>query len=623
MNTSRNSFVPKLLASLTLVTASLGICQEASAAEYFLWAGKTSLTLPNGVVVPMWGYAQEADKSYFSLEGVPSVPGPALTVAPGDTTLTVHLLNRDIPQGISLYIPTLYTPLQPVFITDSTGRRRVQSLAPETAMGSVTTYTWTNVTPGTYLYQSGSRPAVQVQMGLYGAVKASGGNSQAYPGIAYDREATLLYSELDTALHAAVNNGTYGTPAYPSAFEYHPQYFLVNGKPFQGSDAPTLLGQANDRVLLRFLNAGLKSHAPMLLNQRLSVIAEDGARYPFQKDLATFLLAPGMTIDAMFYPVQEGQYALFDRMNAVSDAGVPNGGLISRFEVGDNGGAPIAQNDTFVTSQNQVFTANAPGVLGNDSDPNGDALSAQLLETVSHGSLTLGSDGRLVYTPTSGYVGVDQFTYRVQAGGQNSNTATVVIYVERRNSAPVANNDAYRVAADKELAVAAPGVLTNDTDRDGDALQANLESNPTLGAVVLDPNGALQYTPFGDTGVDHFRYTATDGLSTSAEATVSVTIDPPTNLAPVAKDDTFSMKKNTVVSLAVLANDSDSDGFVEPSTVTIVNAPSHGTTVVKPDGTIQYTPTLNYRGTEVFTYLVYDNDGTASNVATVRVNVTK
>lgn len=615
--------MPRLVTSLLLLGVTMGSSHPAKAVEYYLWAGKTNLTLPNGTVVPMWGYALEADNSFATLEGVPSVPGPALIVPPNDTTLTIHLLNRNIPEAVSLYIPTLYSALQPVFFVDPNGHRRVRSLTASVPQGTQTTYTWSNVTPGTYLYQSGSHPAVQVQMGLYGGLTANAGTRQAYPGFSYDREQTLLYSEIDTALHAAVNNGTYGTPAFPSAFEYHPQYYLVNGKPFESSDAPTALGEANDRVLIRFLNAGLKEHTPMLLGQRFQLIGEDGNRYPFIKDLSSFLLAPGKTVDALFTPLQAGTYAIFDRSLAVSNAGAANGGLISRFAVGDNGGAPVAQNDVFTTGQDQVMAINAPGVLSNDTDPNGDALTAHLLDSVSHGSLTLGSDGRVTYSPVAGYVGVDQFTYRVEAAGQHSNTATVVIYVERRNATPVANADAYRVAADKDLTVPAPGVLTNDTDRDGDTLQATLESSPSLGAVVLGANGALQYAPFGDPGVDQFRYTATDGVATSAEATVSITVDPPTNLAPVANDDTFSVQRNRTTHLSTLSNDTDADGFLEPTTVTIVNRPSHGSASAQPDGTISYTPTNGWRGTDVFTYLVYDNNGAASNVATVRVNVTK
>lgn len=596
---------------------------QAEGAEYWLWAGQTSLTLPDGSTVPMWGYALEPDGNFTTLEGTVSVPGPELTVPAGDTSLVVHLYNQGVPTPVSLYIPQLYTPLQPVFFSDAQGRRRVRSFTTETAPGATQTYRWDGVNGGTYLYSSGTHPAVQVQMGLYGAVRADAAAGKVYPGIGYDRQLTLVYSELDPALHTAVDSGTYGTAAFPSAFEYHPTWFLVNGRPFTSSQPPINPGEANTRFLLRMLNAGLREHAPLMLGDYLSVLGEDGARYPFSKELHTLLIGPGKTLDVLWEPTLAGSYALVDRMLDVSNAGARDGGQQVRFTIGDNGGAPVAGGDVFSTPAGASLTVNAPGVLANDSDPNGDALSAQLLESVGHGSLTLSAAGAFTYTPTSGFVGTDQFTYRVVAGGQTSASTRVVIYVERRNEAPVAANDAYSVPADETLEVPAPGVLTNDSDRDGDALQAVLEVPPTQGDVRLQPDGSLSYVPFGEPGVDQFRYSATDGAATSAEATVSVTIQSPTNTAPVANDDTVKMKRNTSLDINVAANDTDANGFIEPTTVTLVNLPSNGTAGVNADGSITYTPARSWRGTDVFTYLVYDNGGAASNVATVRVNVVR
>lgn len=601
----------------------LGLSGQAEAAEYWLWAGTTTITLPDGSTVPMWGYALEPDGDFTSLQGSVSVPGPALIVPPGDSSLVVHLYNRNVPAPVSLYVPQLYTPLAPVYFTDAQGRRRVRSLTAETATGATTTYRWDTVNGGSYLYQSGTHPAVQVQMGLYGPVRADASAGKVYPGVSYDTQLTLVYSELDVALHKAVDSGTYGTAAYPSAFEYHPAWFLVNGQPFTSSTPPLSPGQANSRILIRMLNAGLREHAQLMVGDYLSVLGEDGARYPFSKELHTLLIGPGKTLDVLWEPTLAGSYALVDRMLDVSNAGGRDGGQQVRFSIGDSGGAPAASGDVFSTGAGVALSVSAPGVLANDSDPNGDALSAQLLDSVGHGSLTLSSNGAFTYTPAAGFVGTDQFTYRVTAGGQTSASTRVVLYVERKNEAPVAANDAYAIPADQDLVVPAPGVLSNDSDRDGDALQAVLEVPPAQGALTLQPDGGLTFVPFGDPGVDQFRYTATDGTATSAEATVSVTIQPPTNTAPVANDDTVKMSRNTTLNVNVVANDTDANGFIEPATVTLVNRPANGTATTNGDGTIRYTPNRNWRGTDVFTYLVYDNGGAASNVATVRVNVVR
>ena len=91
-------------------------------------------------------------------------------------------------------------------------------------------------------------------------------------------------------------------------------------------------------------------------------------------------------------------------------------------------------------------------------------------------------------------------------------------------------------------------------------------------------------------------------------------------VTPVANNDTASTGKNIKTTIDVLANDTDSDGTLDGATITIVDAPDHGTVTVK-DGQIVYTPTKDYVGTDSFTYTVKDNDGTVSNEATVNVDV--
>ncbi len=91
------------------------------------------------------------------------------------------------------------------------------------------------------------------------------------------------------------------------------------------------------------------------------------------------------------------------------------------------------------------------------------------------------------------------------------------------NTPPVANGDAFTVAAGGTLAVPSPGVLGNDTDADGTTLVAQLVAAPTSGTLALTGNGAFSYTPAaGFTGADAFVYRASDGLATSGPATVTI-----------------------------------------------------------------------------------------------------
>ena len=90
---------------------------------------------------------------------------------------------------------------------------------------------------------------------------------------------------------------------------------------------------------------------------------------------------------------------------------------------------PVAVDDIFSVEQGVQLSAPAPGVLENDTDPNGDALTAVLVGTAENGSLTLNPDGSFTYSPADGFVGVDMFTYRASDGEYESNLGTVEVEV--------------------------------------------------------------------------------------------------------------------------------------------------------------------------------------------------
>jgi VCBS repeat-containing protein len=93
------------------------------------------------------------------------------------------------------------------------------------------------------------------------------------------------------------------------------------------------------------------------------------------------------------------------------------------------------------------------------------------------------------------------------------------------NRAPTAAADAYTTAEDTALTVAAPGVLANDNDPDGNTLSAVLGSAPSHGTLTLNANGSFTYTPAADyNGSDTFSYRASDGTLTSNLATVTLTV---------------------------------------------------------------------------------------------------
>lgn len=277
--------------------------------------------------------------------------------------------------------------------------------------------------------------------------------------------------------------------------------------------------------------------------------------------------------------------------------------------------APVAANDSYSTDEDTVLSG--ASVLGNDSDVEGDALTASLVAGPSHGTLTLNTNGTFTYTPSGDYNGSDSFTYRANDGATNGNTATVSITIRPVNDAPVAANDSY--STDEDTALNGATVLGNDTDVDGNTLSAILVAGPSHGSLTLNGNGTFVYTPTGNyNGSDSFTYKAKDGSLDSNTATVNITIRP-VNDAPVAVNDSNSTDEDTVLNgTTVLANDSDVDG--DTLSAILVAGPSHGALTLNSNGTFTYTPSANYNGPDSFTYKA--KDGSAdSNTATVNLTI--
>lgn len=90
---------------------------------------------------------------------------------------------------------------------------------------------------------------------------------------------------------------------------------------------------------------------------------------------------------------------------------------------------PTPVDDAYAIVSGGTLTVALPGVLANDTDPNGDGLIAELVDDVAHGTLTLADDGSFVYAPTPGFVGTDGFTYLARDPGGLEGTAAVTIEV--------------------------------------------------------------------------------------------------------------------------------------------------------------------------------------------------
>jgi VCBS repeat-containing protein len=283
---------------------------------------------------------------------------------------------------------------------------------------------------------------------------------------------------------------------------------------------------------------------------------------------------------------------------------------------------PEAVADGYDTNEDETLNVSAPGVLDNDTDVEGDLLTAILDTGPIRGTLTLNSDGSFEYVPNSNFYSIDYFTYTANDGLVDSNIATVTITVTSVNDVPVAMNDAYTTDEDVSLDIAAPGVLGNDTDADGDPLTASPALGPSHGTVTLNLDGSFQYTPDADfNGTDYFIYDVNDGTADSNLASVTITVDPVNDGAPVAVNDAYTTDEDVILNVVapgVLSNDTDVDG--DTLTAVLDTGPISGTLTLNLDGSFQYAPDADFNGTDTFSYVAVDGF-VASNVATVTITV--
>ena len=285
--------------------------------------------------------------------------------------------------------------------------------------------------------------------------------------------------------------------------------------------------------------------------------------------------------------------------------------------------APVATADSYAVNAGATLTVAVPGVLANDTDADGNALTAVRTSGPAHGTLALNANGSFTYTPAAGYSGADSFAYMANDGTVNGNAATVAITVQAVavNRAPVATADSYAVNTGTTLTVAAPGVLANDTDADGNALTAVRVSGPAHGTLALNANGSFTYTPVaGYSGADSFTYRANDGTVNGNAATVAITVRQ-VNRPPVSAADSYTVNAGATLTVAapgVLANDTDADG--NTLTAVRISGPAHGTLALNANGSFTYTPVASYSGADSFAYRA--NDGTVNgNTVTVTITV--
>ena len=316
---------------------------------------------------------------------------------------------------------------------------------------------------------------------------------------------------------------------------------------------------------------------------------------------------------------------------------------------------PVGVDDAYTVDEGGTLTKTAlDGVVFNDTDAEGDALTASLITTTTNGILTFNADGSFTYVHDGTETTTDSFTYQVNDGACDSNVATVTITITPINDCPVGVDDAYTVDEGGTLTkTALDGVVFNDTDAEGDALTASLITTTTNGILTFNADGSFTYVHDGtETTTDSFTYQVNDGACDSNITTVTITINP-INDCPVGQDDTYSNGVNNVLLVEggifiangglgsglplpkgvinnTYPNGTDSDVDIPSNTLSVTHQtlPSHGilkctdptdprngqSNVLCENGRFTYTHDGTENYTDSFTYSLFDGECTVNNI---------
>ena len=268
-------------------------------------------------------------------------------------------------------------------------------------------------------------------------------------------------------------------------------------------------------------------------------------------------------------------------------------------------------NDTPIANNQSVSTPEdiAKGITLTGSDVDGNPLSYIITSAPLHGTLS-GTAPNLTYTPTGNYNGPDNFTFKVNDGFVDSNTATVSLSITPVNDAPAANNQ--NVATPEDVALA---ITLSGNDVEGSALTYSIVSPPTNGSLSGSaPN--VTYTPnLNYNGPDNFTFKVNDGALDSSPATVTIVVTP-VNDSPIANNQSANYNLNTPKGITLTGSDPEGSAL----TFAVLAFPTNGTlTGTAPN--LTYTPNTGYSGADTFTFQVSDGTST-SNVATVTLSLT-
>ena len=213
--------------------------------------------------------------------------------------------------------------------------------------------------------------------------------------------------------------------------------------------------------------------------------------------------------------------------------------------------APVAVSDSYSVDEDTALVVSLPGVLANNSDADGDPLSATLVSGPAHGTLTFNGDGSFSYNPDADYSGSDSFKYKVFDGDGHFSSAVVQLTVVAVDDAPTlkiapaSGNEDSAIALDVETAL---------SDLDGSEALTVLIGAIPVGATLSDGVNSFTATP-GTTNVDVSLWTLSAlTVTPPADSGVDFTLAVTAISTETSNGDEATIKGNLSVSVSSVAD---------------------------------------------------------------------
>ena len=313
----------------------------AQVRNFTLYVRSTELKMPNGQKIYAFGYTADP-------HGSAKIPGPAIVVNEGDT-VNVTLVNDQDPtktqvnpdgDGHTIHLHGLDLP------SAMDGDPMTAPGGHPVMQGEHYTYHFVAKYAGTYYYHCHVSAAEHIQMGMYGplVIRPRGQPNRAYADTpTFDKEYTFVLSDMDSGMHQADYSALHTGGGDPNWVQYHPNYFLINGKAWPDpmmdpqDNIEATVGQI---VLVRLINTGYVVHSMHSHGFHFLVLGSDGRKLdaPYYKD--TLDIAPGERYDILFTLDQAGRFMFHDHIeqNTTNDGDYP-GGMMTMISVNNPDGS--------------------------------------------------------------------------------------------------------------------------------------------------------------------------------------------------------------------------------------------------------------------------------------------